>query len=147
MSTSSSPPSVSEAAVVFAAGSGDAVPVPAPGHENGELNDHLVVSKAEIAQLEMAKSSKRETIVTVMVKTCPDNVLGLAATDLTFGGSWSPRVLHLYAVYGEGNQFKSQHLESIAGCNDLQIGFEVLSNMGIALTQELSEDLLRENSY
>ena len=114
-------------------------------HESGELNDHLVVLKAEIAQLEMAKSSKCQTIVTVKVKTCPDNVLlGLAATDFTLGGSWGPRVLHLYAVVGEGNQFKSQHLESIAGCNDLQIGFEVLSNMCIALTQELSEDLLRE---
>ena len=114
-------------------------------HGCGELNDHLVVLKTEIAQLEMAKSSKREALVKVKVKTYPDTFLG-PSTDPTLlvQRSWSQKVLHVYAVDGEGGLLKSQNMETVADCNDLKIGFEVLSNMGIALAQELSADVLQE---
>eukprot|EP01035_Chromulina_nebulosa_P004481 gene4481-6135_t len=113
-------------------------------HECGELNDHLVVLKGEIALLEMAKSSKRDAVVSVKVKTYPDTFLGPSVDPSFIEKPWTQKVLHVYAVDGEESHFKSQNMESIAGCNDLQIGFEVLSNMGIALTQELSADLLQE---
>jgi hypothetical protein len=107
-------------------------------HEAKELNDNLVIAKDGVAkngELNNEKIVNADSApeIEVKVKLVPDVLYCHRAPA---GGT----ELHFYDVNGPDDG--RENMLPVAGCNDCEAGLDVLSKVGLAFREKISNDIL-----